>query len=283
MKLKRWLLPLLLFLATGLVIVSLRGGTVTEPAAPLASLTQVSPVAWEQLAQQKILFGHQSVGGNILQGVEDLAQEHRQIRLAIVEQAKPASLQQPGLTHFLVGHNGVPNSKISHFASVVEAAAPGAPDVAFFELCFVDITGQTDVAKMFADYKATLTRLQTEFPKTMFIPMTVALTAEPDGQLRHLMRQAKYWVKRGVPDNLKREEFNQRLRQEWAGKTPIFDLAQIESTTPEGTRRIHTMNGQRYPSLVPAYSDDSAHLNAKGRKLVAAQLLVLLSQIASPA
>ena len=40
-----------------------------------------------------------------------------------------------------------------------------------------------------------------------------------------------------------------------------------------------TKDGENYYSLVPDYTDDGGHLNEKGRKIVAEQLLILLANL----
>ncbi|MBW2608023.1 MAG: hypothetical protein JRD05_10355 [Deltaproteobacteria bacterium] len=69
------------------------------------------------------------------------------------------------------------------------------------------------------------------------------------------------------------------LRKEYDGKEPVFDIAKIESTFPNGTRCSFTKDGKTYYSMVPEYTYDSGHLNETGRKKVAEQLLILLAQL----
>ena len=70
------------------------------------------------------------------------------------------------------------------------------------------------------------------------------------------------------------------LRKEYEGKVPLFDIAKIESTFPDGTRCSFTKDGKTYYSMVSEYtSDGGGHLNATGRKKFAEQLLILLAQL----
>jgi hypothetical protein len=69
------------------------------------------------------------------------------------------------------------------------------------------------------------------------------------------------------------------LRKEYTGKEPIFDLAALESTNPDGTRLSFTQNGKTAYALVPTYTTDGGHLNEQGRKLVAEQLLIFLASL----
>ncbi len=69
------------------------------------------------------------------------------------------------------------------------------------------------------------------------------------------------------------------LIKQYEGKEPIFDIAKIESTFPDGTRSSFTKDGKTYYSMVPEYTYDGGHLNETGRKKVAEQLLILLAQL----
>ena len=80
-------------------------------------------------------------------------------------------------------------------------------------------------------------------------------------------------------ENAKRNDFNKLLKQTYEDKEPIFDIALIESTYPDGKEYTYTRKGQRYNSMVPEYSSDGAHLNEIGRKRVAEALLLTLVNI----
>jgi lysophospholipase L1-like esterase len=66
------------------------------------------------------------------------------------------------------------------------------------------------------------------------------------------------------------------VKQEYNGKEPFFDIAEVESTTPDGNRESFPRNGHTYYSLASLYTDDGGHLNKTGRKKVSEQLLLLL-------
>ena len=82
--------------------------------------------ALANVASKRIHFAHQSVGGNILDGVASLAAEAG-VALNVAETESPPAAG-PGLYHFHVGENGAPEGKIAHFARIM--SAPGAPVVA---------------------------------------------------------------------------------------------------------------------------------------------------------
>jgi len=83
----------------------------------------------------------------------------------------------------------------------------------------------------------------------------------------------------GYDNNIKRNMFNKMIRKEYSEKSPIFDLAEIESTYKDGTREVFYKEKRKYFSLVPAYTDDGDHLNEFGRRIVAEQLLIFLANL----
>jgi hypothetical protein len=80
---------------------------------------------------------------------------------------------------------------------------------------------------------------------------------------------------------VRRDEYNRLLRATYAGREPVFDLARVESTAPDGTRVTVTWNGITAPALSPAYTDDGGHLNARGRLAAAREFLTVLAQASS--
>src|SRR5688500_17131655 len=96
-----------------------------------ASLTAAEIAA---VANQRIVFAHQSVGNDILNGVQALTQQQGQA-LPIVE-ASQAPQQWQGIAHFKVGENGKPEGKIEQFAATMNANAFADADVAMLKLCY---------------------------------------------------------------------------------------------------------------------------------------------------
>ena len=79
--------------------------------------------------------------------------------------------------------------------------------------------------------------------------------------------------------NILRNEYNETLRKEYVNKGTLFDLAEIESTFPDGSRSTFKRNRKLHYSLVPEYTYDGSHLNEIGRKKVAEQLLIFLATL----
>ncbi len=80
-----------------------------------------------------------------------------------------------------------------------------------------------------------------------------------------------------LTDNIKRNEYNFLLRNEYLGKEPVFDIATYEATLLDGTQSLFKYKGNKFQSMQEVYSDDGGHLNKIGSKLIAEQLLIFLA------
>jgi hypothetical protein len=242
-------------------------------AAPVQSLAEQLRI----VAAKRIYFGHQSVGTNILDGLQDLATDEG-VPLRITKAESPSTFDGPAIVHAFVGENTKPVSKIEAFERAMESGWAEPADVAFFKFCYVDIDAATDIRALFDRYVAMHAQVAARHPEVSLVHVTVPLTVTQAG--------LKGWVKKlmgrvvwGERENQKRHEFNELLRARFTGKEPIFDLARAESTFVDGNESRFELDGRAWPSLVPAYTDDGEHLNAAGRKQVARALVETLASI----
>jgi len=227
------------------------------------------------VSAMNIFFGHQSVGANILSGIEQWEQETG-VTLNTIETRTPDDSQQPAFAHYRVGRNGDPVLKIDDFVSQVENLPAESGAVAFFKLCYVDITGSTDTDELFEYYKEKMLYLREQRPDCRVVLFTVPLTTIQKG----IKATAKKILNRepsGVLENVKRNEFNDRLRSEFAGIIPVFDLAALESTLPDDSRETYKYQGNEYPCMVDFYTGDGGHLNEYGARMVSRNLLAFLA------
>lgn len=242
-----------------------------------ANISQEKKVA---LSEKKIFFGHQSVGNNILNGVNDLIQSG-QVKLEIVETADPRQIKDQGvLAHKKIGENMDPLSKVAEFKAVMDSGLGEKIDIAFMKFCYVDIGTQTDTESVFAIYQKTLAELKTRYPKIIFVHFTVPLVSEPEG----VKSIAKLYIKKLIQrndmfENTSKAKFNALLRKTYSGREPIFDLAALEATYKNGSKLTYTDSGQTYEALIPDYTDDGGHLNKEGRLLIAEDLLSFLANL----
>jgi hypothetical protein len=266
-----------------LAIINCSGGTM-EPTTKitLPSFKSISAEKWQKLSQKKIYFGHQSIGFNIIDGIKDVMKENPEIKLNIVETADPTKFGVPLFAHSRVGKNTDPRSKIDAFSGIMASGIGNSADLAFLKFCYVDVDARTDINKVFTDYKKTMDQLKKDYPKTAIVhftlPLTVAKTTIKT-KIKSLLGKQDIWE---YNDNIKRNEFNEKLRKEYEGKEPLFDLAAIESTYPDGKRSSFRVAGKTYYSLIPGYTTDGGHLNEQGRRIAAQALLTLLAGLDKP-
>jgi len=228
----------------------------------------------KKVAAKKIYFGHQSVGYNILDGVNDILKNEPGIKINMVKTSDPSAFSSAVFAHDNVGLNDDPLSKLVDFERKLKQGIGNSADIAFFKFCYVDIIRGTDTERIFSEYKSAMERFKKEYPRTTFVHVTVPLTV-PTPPL-------KAFVKRLLgreENNINRNIFNDMLRKEYEGKEPLFDLAKVESTYTDGSRAVFKRGGASYFSLVPEYTDDGGHLGEKGRKVVALEFIRFLSSL----
>lgn len=239
---------------------------------------KVTDAQLASLARRRIYFGHQSVGYNVMDGVEELLVGHPKAGLKVVGLASGAAASQgPGFFHAANGTNEQPLTKIDGFAKGMAATMGGAADIAFYKFCYIDFGPDTEVTSLFERYKRSAQELRQQYPRTVFVHVTTPLTtveSGPKASLRKLLGRPD----RLVQDNERRERFNALMRTEY-GKDHLFDLAAIESTREDGRRRSVDANGHEVSALWDDYASDGRHLNERGRQWVAANLLEFLARV----
>ena len=219
------------------------------------------------LSKARILFGHQSVGRNILAGLAGLSDEAG-ITLRIIEitGAPPAG---PGLFHSNIGSNGNPDSKCEMFAELLTAHGEPSYDLALMKFCYVDLRRDSSLnaTAMIDGYSRLVDRIREERPDVRLVHVTVPLRADPPGKSTAVKR---FLGMSTVEDsgNVLRNAFNDTLRERYAGE-PLFDLAAVESTLPDGTRSAFEHKGKTIYTLAGLYTEDRGHLNEKARRRAA--------------
>lgn len=226
------------------------------------------------LSTKRILFGHQSVGGNIVRGLSDLEGQYPALHLKTnnIDNRQPTATA--GLFEFHVGANGDPASKDAAFSEMLDRTPDGISTIALYKYCFVDIIDTSDVKQIFETFQHNVLNLQTKHPQTTFVIVTVPLTTVEPWWKAKIKRILGRQTMRDA--NLKRNQFNELLRHTYQGKLPIFDLAEAESTKLDGSRAQVTVSGYNVYVLAPEYASDTGHLNELGRRVTAAKLLAAL-------
>ena len=248
----------------------------------LPSINDVPGEYWAKLAQKKLFFGHKSVGYNIIDGITDIINERDYIKLNIIETRKPAAFEEPVFAHSQLGINTDPSSKIKCFMEIMDDGVGGRVDIAFFKFCYVDIMRDSDPQKIFDDYSAALKELKSRYPNTKFLHVTVPIRSVPKGARRNLKQIVKLLTGRPgfLEDNMMRRRYNDLLNNAYTRTDPFFDLALIESVNTGGFGCYALKGAEKVCVMAPEYTEDGGHLNSRGARAAAEQLLIILAEMA---
>ncbi len=227
-----------------------------------------------QSTEKRIFFAHQSVGGNIIQGIEDIiAQNHiRDIQI----QTKPSLFSGLAIYHKKIGQNADPLSKLTDFSEQL-LSLPQQMDIACLKFCYVDIKHDTKIEPLFEQYQATMRTIQQAQPTLRILHVTTPLRKEPS-ELSYRLRKCLGQVSNKLLDNQKRNHYNQLMRHHYANED-IFDLAKLESTLPSGKACYTKLKGEKIFQLAPCYTEDGGHLNLLGSQYIADHFIKKLRAI----
>lgn len=233
--------------------------------APDEAAATVTDEELAAVADQRIFFGHMSVGKNIISGLRGLSEAHGVeapdfLEIPVGGQA-PLEEGTGVFAHTLIGENRHPFRKLENFEAMLRGGLADEVDTAMLKFCYIDIRWDIDVDKLFAAYTAAMEGLQADFPDVRFIHTTAPLTTGPYGLKDHIKQMV------GRDDNANRAHYNDMIRATYGGDE-LLDVATLESTTPDGEAGAQLYDG---------YSSDGAHLNGTGSALVAAELVKLLN------
>lgn len=266
-----------LFINYFLVVTGCSEETVMTEKVNLPSISDVPESRWQKLSQKKLYFGHQSVGNNIVDGITRILETNDSIKLNIRKSNDVQTFNVPVFAHSEIGKNEDIDSKFADFSQHIQKGIGDKVDIAFLKLCFWDVRRKTNVNEVFNNYKKTITDLQKQYPKTVFVHLTVPLMSHSKGIVSQIKRMIK--PNNNDLDNIKRNELNSLIVKEYGEKGPLFDIALIESTLPDGRRAVFSKDGKNYYYLPDEYTNDGGHLNEQARKYVAEQLLITLARL----
>jgi len=213
----------------------------------------------DAVGAQRWFFTHASVGGNLLEGLDDLrAAEPARYRLVTAPVGYDGGLQRaepppgttaPGTVYECARGNPGWAEKLAIFDRSVRLSGwrAAAVDVVLDKLCYIDPDADA------AAYLASMDALTADFPATVFVLATMPLTTSEDG------------------DNVLRNLYNESVRAHAAASGALlYDLADMEAHDPGGGEHTFSSGGQSYQKLYSGYTTDGGHLDtALGRDRMA--------------
>jgi hypothetical protein len=127
------------------------------------------------LKSKRILFGHQSVGGNMVDGIPALYASYSvSPSITQIDASQINSTSGGFFADFYVGENGDPVGKTADFNTTVRQYSSRL-DFALMKFCFVDIVSGVNVTQVFNAYRTVMDQLVTDFPAIKFVYTTAAL------------------------------------------------------------------------------------------------------------
>jgi hypothetical protein len=253
-------------------------GTPPNPAGPsLADLDD----SVQRLDGVRVFFAHQSVGDNIMDGVAALVNDNPSPSLQVTTLASAAAASAGFLAQATLGVNGDPRGKTDQFVSVLESGLGQRLDIALQKYCFIDFTTATDPQALFSYYEKGIDRIHRALPDLTIVHVTAPLMAVQTGP-KAFVKQLLGRAPGQFADNIVRERFNERMRAAYDGREPVFDLARIESSRPGASSRVPSwFRGQTAYGLLPEYTTDGGHLTEAAGRLIAAEFLRFLANVAA--
>lgn len=247
---------------SGSTLIWPNGGAEEPPVEPPGD--EMDLATYNAALSKRTVFGHQSVGWQVLQGVEMWADE-----LGAPDPTFPdyegGGLPGSGgfLGHFYCGTNGNSFTKTAEFLSHLLNGLASQVDIVVLKFCYADLRSGSGYTpqQMFDDYKAWVDAVESQFPQLTVIYATTAIVMGENSD--------------GANNGL-RQTYNNLVRAEYGASGRLWDVADIESTDPNGNKILYG----GVESLYSGYaSPDQRHIYGLGRTTVSAPLLQLIAQL----
>jgi hypothetical protein len=231
---------------------------------------------WSGVGGRTIYFGHQSVGNGVVAGIERFRNEYA-LPLRVVQTREPATVSGPAFVHFLAGDNRDYASKNAALLRLLDCRTRAERPIVLLKYCYVDLISVTESETMFEAYRDTIETLQFAHPDVTVVHSTIPLTTVEGG----LRATAEKFLGRQTQREaaVARHRYNELMRFEFGGASPIFDLARVEATRADGTLASFTMSGALIETLAPENTYDGGHLAPRGERAAAHALLDVLAGV----
>ena len=241
-----------------------------------------NPTAAEALAavaRTRVFFGHQSVGGNIINGLVADYAAAGVTAPPIVSSSVAAPTAAPVFQETYVGTNGDPLGKMQDFANLINGGIGANVDFALMKLCFVDIGTSSDPQALFNRYSATMAALEAAYPRVTFLYTTAPLTEQGGASAVAPTSIGQLAISGAASsDNVARERYNALVRSKYASTGRLFDIAALEAQRDDGSVMAGNDSGTYYYVMNPDLSSDGGHLNDKGSRQLGLALARLIAQ-----
>ncbi|MCP4707587.1 MAG: hypothetical protein GY869_03095, partial [Planctomycetes bacterium] len=233
----------------------------------LANEAHYSLADLDAVRESYIYFCHQSIGSNILNGLDSLGDDESKYEVTrnyVMGSGFSLFRGNPAVGESQPGSNGNPESKITGFYEKMTTGTPvmgNNVQIAFHKFCYVDITSSTDVEAVFNSYKSNMEDLEDSYLDTIFVYTTVPLGLGHDND-----------VARNAYNTLVRDYCSDN------GK-PLFDIASVEATQEDGDRCTFESGGKTLDRLCQEYSSGDPHLDSTGGRRIAKVMMLMFADL----
>ena len=208
-----------------------------------------------------MLFNHQSIGGNIMVGLDQLSSLNHK-RYAIDLTGTDATVAwfstHRGIGSFTKGKNGDPDSKINGFDQLMRGGYADVVKFAMTKLGIFDLT--YDPALVWDKYRAEYLSLQTAYPNVTFIWFTLPVKTTNDANVNKYNTLVRNYIAANAASNV-----------------ILYDIADIEA---DGIRSVDAQGNITSEVMNSNYSHDGIHLNDTGMQRAARALWWLMARLA---
>ncbi|MCZ2076651.1 MAG: hypothetical protein LC130_16850, partial [Bryobacterales bacterium] len=104
------------------------------------------------LARKSIVFGHMSVGDDIVKGLTEIMAADARLQVRIVKFSEAVAETRPAFVEGRIGKNRYPRSKDQAFADLLENGFGSRAEIALYKYCYADIDETTDIKTLAASY-----------------------------------------------------------------------------------------------------------------------------------
>jgi hypothetical protein len=225
------------------------------------------------IAGRTVYFGHQSVGRDVIAGVARLNDEQA-LGLRIIQTADPSSVAGPAFIHFRAGINRDYASKNAALLRMLQERSQPDGAIVLLKYCYVDLTASADSDAVFAAYSEMVETITFEHPDVTLVHTTIPLTTVES----LVSAGAKQFLGRPTfrEAAVARHRYNALVRAEFGGDQPLFDLARVESTRPDGTLATFKTADAWIETLASENTSDGGHITPECQLTAAAALLNVL-------
>ena len=260
-------LDLLFVICIVLMITAIPAFTQIINNSAVGSVESLPQNVMDAIGNQRWLFNHASVGGNIIEGMRTLHSSNPgKFKLAVSSvgfdssngyASAPSGGTMAGNIYECDRGNPGWEEKFNIFERSVQNGGwqASAVDVCMDKLCFIDQNADANT------YISKMSALESLYPDTKFVYTTIPITTSTDN------------------DNMLRNQYNQKVREYCSANNKLlFDIADIEAHDLNGNEC--TFNGNMQ-CMFSGYSDDGGHLNQAGQQRVALGWYAVAASLAS--